>query len=63
MSIVIIGGHDRMVRQYETICKKHNCKAKIFTQMPSCLNKKIGPGFSRIIYEHSFTQNGTLCCQ
>ena len=24
MSIVIIGGHDRMVRQYETICKKHN---------------------------------------
>ena len=61
MSIVIIGGHDRMVRQYETICKKHNCKAKIFTQMPSCLNKK--PGFSRIIYEHSFTQNGTLCCQ
>ena len=21
MSIVIIGGHDRMVRQYETICK------------------------------------------
>ena len=39
MSIVIIGGHDRMVRQYETICKKHNCKAKIFTQMPSCLNK------------------------
>ena len=59
MSIVIIGGHDRMVRQYETICKKHNCKAKIFTQMPSCLNKKI----SRIIYEHSFTQNGTLCCQ
>ena len=42
MSIVIIGGHDRMVRHYETICKNHNCKAKIFTQMPSCLNKKIG---------------------
>ena len=34
MSIVIIGGHDRMVRQYRTICKEHNCKAKIFTQMP-----------------------------
>lgn len=41
MSIVIIGGHDRMVRQYRTICKEHNCKAKIFTQMPSCLNKKL----------------------
>ena len=23
MSIVIIGGHDRMVRQYRTICKEH----------------------------------------
>ena len=42
MSIVIIGGHDRMVRQYETICKKHNCKAKIFTQMSASMDKQMG---------------------
>ena len=42
MSIVIIGGHDRMIRQYETICKKHNCKAKIFTQMSASMDKQMG---------------------
>ena len=34
MSVVIVGGHDRMVCQYKKICKEHNCKAKVFTQMP-----------------------------
>ena len=37
MSVVIVGGHDRMVRQYMDICKNHNCKAKVFTQMPGNL--------------------------
>ena len=32
MSVVIIGGHDRMVCQYKKICKSHKCKAKVFTQ-------------------------------
>ena len=33
MSIVIVGGHDRMVSQYKKICKDFKCKAKVFTQM------------------------------
>ena len=33
MSVVIVGGHDRMVRQYMDICKKYNCKGKVFTQL------------------------------
>ena len=33
MSVVIIGGHDRMVHQYKKVCKNYNCKAKVFTQM------------------------------
>lgn len=33
MSVVIIGGHDRMVCQYKKICRQFNCKAKVFTQM------------------------------
>ena len=31
MSVVIVGGHDRMVCQYKKICKQYNCKAKVFT--------------------------------
>ena len=42
MSIVIVGGHDRMVREYETICKRHGCKSKVFTQMPANMRNKIG---------------------
>ena len=42
MSIVIIGGHDRMVCRYKDICKTHTCKAKVFTQMPADLSRKIG---------------------
>ena len=40
MSIVIIGGHDRMVRQYRTICKEHNCKAKIFTHVVQSVKQR-----------------------
>ena len=27
MSVVIIGGNERMEQQYKQICKKHKCKA------------------------------------
>lgn len=42
MSIVIIGGNDRMVCQYKEICKNYKCKAKVFTQMPSNFRNQIG---------------------
>ena len=41
MSVVIVGGHDRMVSQYKKICKAHRCKAKVFTQMSASLGKQI----------------------
>lgn len=42
MSVVIIGGHDRMVCQYMKICKNYKCKAKVFTQMSANMNKQMG---------------------
>ncbi len=42
MSVIIIGGHDRMVRQYKEICQNHKYKAKVFTQMKTGLDKQIG---------------------
>ena len=42
MSVVIVGGHDRMVCLYKEICKKHHCKAKVFTQMSANLRSQIG---------------------
>lgn len=42
MSVVIIGGNERMVCQYKQICKAHNCKAKVFAKMAADLRSKIG---------------------
>ena len=61
MSIVIIGGHDRMVRQYETICKKHNCKAKIFTQMSASMDKQMGTPDLFILFTNTVSHKMVRC--
>lgn len=42
MSIVIVGGNERMVCQYETICKEYGCKAKVFAKENGSIKKKMG---------------------
>ncbi len=42
MSVVILGGNERMVRNYKDLCKEFKCEAKIFTEMTSGLRKQIG---------------------
>lgn len=32
MSVVIVGGNERMERQYADICRRYSCKAKIYTK-------------------------------
>ncbi len=55
MSVVIIGGHDRMVSQYKKICREFKCKAKVFTQMSTNMDKKIGcPDLAGSVYQYGF---------
>ena len=42
MSVVIIGGHERMVTQYEEICRSYGCKAKVMAKEKGGFKKKIG---------------------
>ena len=42
MSIVIVGGNERMVCQYEGICKRHGCKAKIFVKEKGAFKNRMG---------------------
>lgn len=42
MSVVIIGGNERMEQQYKEICRRHKCKAKVFTRMAGNLKTQIG---------------------
>ena len=61
MSIVIIGGHDRMVCRYKKICKNYNCKAKIFTQMSAALNKQIGSPDLLVLFTNTVSHKMVRC--
>ncbi|MGN0482817.1 MAG: DUF2325 domain-containing protein [Lachnospiraceae bacterium] len=61
MSVVIIGGHDRMVRQYKQICKEHQCRAKVFTQMPSNFRNQIGKPDVVILFTNTVSHKMVKC--
>ena len=61
MSVVIVGGHDRMVSQYKKICKEHKCKAKVFTQMSANLSSQIGSPDLVILFTNTVSHKGPLC--
>lgn len=42
MSVVVVGGNDRMATRYKDICLSYKCKAKVFTQMPANFERKLG---------------------
>lgn len=42
MSVVIIGGNERMCRQYIDVCSAHGCTAKVFPKETGPIEKKIG---------------------
>jgi len=42
MSIVLVGGHDRMHSEYMGICSKRGHHVKVYTQMPAKFEKVIG---------------------
>lgn len=42
MSVVIVGGNECMAGKYESICREHGCKAKVFTKENGSLKKKLG---------------------
>ena len=42
MSVVIIGGNERMVCQYTDICKDYGCKANVFSKEHGSVEINIG---------------------
>lgn len=41
MSVVIVGGNERMERRYKDLCREFSCKAKVYTKKSGSL-KDIG---------------------
>lgn len=61
MSVVIIGGHDRMVSHYKRICKNYKCKAKVFTQMSADLDKQIGNPDLLVLFTNTVSHKMIKC--
>ena len=61
MSIVIVGGHDRMVGQYKKICKSYKCKCKVFTQMEADFGKKIGCPDLLVLFTNTVSHKMVKC--
>lgn len=61
MSVVIIGGHDRMAGQYKKICKNYKCKAKVFTQMAADLDKQIGRPDLLVLFTNTVSHKMIRC--
>lgn len=61
MSVVIIGGHDRMVCQYKKVCKDFKCKVKVFTQMTANLSEQIGSPDLVILFTNTVSHKMVKC--
>lgn len=61
MSVVIIGGHDRMVCLYKKICKDYKCKAKVFTQMSGNLKNQIGSPDLIVLFTNTVSHKMVRC--
>lgn len=53
MSVVIIGGNERMERDYKDVCKKYGYKAKVFCKLNSSLESRIGKPDLLILFTHT----------
>lgn len=53
MSVVVVGGNDRMVTRYKDICESYKCKAKVFTQMPSDFENKLGTPDLMVVFTNT----------
>ena len=61
MSIVIVGGNERMVCQYEDICKGFGCKAKVFAKEKGAMKKKIGVPDLMILFTSTVSHKMVNC--
>jgi Uncharacterized protein conserved in bacteria (DUF2325). len=54
MSVVIIGGNERMERLYQEACFEHGCKrAKVFTKAGGEIKKKLGSADLYILFTNT----------
>lgn len=53
MSVVIIGGNERMERKYKSLCDEHGCDAKVFCKCRGGIGDRIGNPDLLILFTHT----------
>lgn len=64
MSVVIVGGNERMERQYRELCEEYNCRVKILTKMTGTFQNKIGRPDLLVLFTNTISHKmvrGALC--
>ena len=60
MSVVIVGGNERMIRRYKDLCEEYNCTAKVFIEMNSSL-KNIGNPDLLVLFTNTMSHKMINC--
>lgn len=61
MSVIIIGGNERMERLYHQTCLQHGCKrAKVFTKVCGEMRKKLGTADLYILFTNTVSHKMAL---
>lgn len=63
MSFVLIGGHERMYREYIQIGKAQGHKIKVFTQLPAQFAKSIGLPDAMLIFTSTISHKMMLIAE
>jgi hypothetical protein len=61
MSVVIIGGNECMECRYKELCKKYNCKAKVFARFSQAMQKQIGDPDLMVLFTSTMSHKMVKC--
>jgi ABC-type uncharacterized transport system substrate-binding protein len=57
VSIVLIGGHERMHELYKEVCREQGHSLKVFTTMPARLEKAIGQPSAIVLFTNTVSHS------
>ena len=60
MSVVIVGGNERMIRRYKELCQQYHCNAKVVIEMNGGLRDIGRPRSCDPVYRNGIPQDGQL---
>ena len=60
MSVVIVGGNERMVRQYKELYRAYNCNARVYTNMNAGL-KNMGSPDLLVLFTSTISHTMVRC--